>query len=176
MLLLSEVDALQLIVNCFVPWESGFVMLQKPRRGWWYLPGGKVEDDELWRQAAIREFREESGLSVRDAELRGVYRVRIEMGENLPPKERLIAQFVGRDPSGILLSEHREGKLAVVEPGEIDQLPMDDGDRMMLRMTIASEQRGETRISFGKFHYDTEHRLTAWELDATASLPGLTRQ
>ncbi|WP_245630126.1 NUDIX domain-containing protein [Alicyclobacillus acidiphilus] len=166
-------DTLQIIVNCFVAWEDGFVMLQKPRRGWWYLPGGKVEDDELWRQAAIREFHEESGLTIQDAELRGVYRVHIDASEDSPAKERMIAQFVGRNPSGTLLAEHREGRLAVIRERELEQLPMDEGDRMMLKQTLAAEAKGISCVSFGRFRYDAEHRLLAWEMDSAVGFESI---
>ncbi|WAH36597.1 NUDIX domain-containing protein [Alicyclobacillus dauci] len=158
-------DGLQIIVNCFVPWQDGFVMLQKPRRGWWYLPGGKVEDDELWRHGAMREFSEESGLTLSDATLRGIYRVSIAAGQESHAKERIIAQFVGHGASGTLLDEHREGKLSVIKAGEIGNLPMDEGDRLMVYHTLAAEMRGDGVVFFGRFSYDSDHQVESWTID-----------
>lgn len=164
-LVTSEVDALQVIVNCFVPWKNGFVMLRKPRRGWWYLPGGKVEDDELWRHAAMREFTEESGLQLEDAVLRGIYRVRVEAGSDTVEKNRLIAQFVGRGASGTLRESHREGTLAVATFEDFFHLPMDEGDRLMVLHTLKAEELGDPMVFFGKFSYDHAHQLKNWEID-----------
>lgn len=161
---------MQVIVNCYVPWLDGFVMICKPRRGWWYLPGGKVENDELWRQAAMREFTEESGLSLEDATLRGIYRVTIEGGPNSTEKNRLIAQFVGRGAKGTLAEEHREGTLAVVKPKEFVNLPMDEGDRLMVMHTLAAEQRGDDTILFGRFSYDANHTVQDYLIDPTGYL------
>lgn len=154
-----------MIVNCYVPWQHGFVMLRKPRRGWWYLPGGKVEDDELWRQAAMREFTEESGLSIKGATLRGVYRVHIEAGPDSTEKNRLIAQFVGFGAHGTLMTEHREGRLAVVTAEEFIALPMDDGDRLMVKHTMAAEQRQDQTVFFGRFSYNAEHEIQNYVID-----------
>lgn len=156
---------MQFIVNCFVPWQGGFVMLQKPRRGWWYLPGGKVEDLELWRDAAIREFREETGLSLQDADLVGVYRVHMAGAEGIGPKERLIAQFIGRDPIGTLYEENREGKLAVMKPEDLLRLPMDEGDRLMVKHTVSIHHRRDSKVIFGRFEYDANHQVQTFEMD-----------
>lgn len=53
-----------------VVWDSqGRILLAKasasaPNPGWWYLPGGGVEHGEHPRDAVVREFGEETGLSV----------------------------------------------------------------------------------------------------------------
>lgn len=49
--------------------EGGEVLLVKrsgePNKGYWAIPGGRVEFGETLRDAAIREMSEETGLSVR---------------------------------------------------------------------------------------------------------------
>src|ERR1700739_2335578 len=44
-----------------------------PIQGQWSIPGGVLEVGELVRDAAIREAREETGLTVEPGELLGVY-------------------------------------------------------------------------------------------------------
>ena len=44
-----------------------------PNRGWWDIPGGFLEFDELPYDGAIREVREETGLQVRPIELIGMW-------------------------------------------------------------------------------------------------------
>lgn len=57
--------------------EAGRVVLVKrahpPIQGQWSIPGGVLEIGEMVREAAIREAREETGLTVEPGELLGVY-------------------------------------------------------------------------------------------------------
>lgn len=45
----------------------------KPYRGWWDIPGGFLEDDELPAAGAVREVEEETGLRVETEDLFGFY-------------------------------------------------------------------------------------------------------
>jgi 8-oxo-dGTP diphosphatase len=42
-----------------------FLMVNNPKRGGWEMPGGKVEEGEDPKDAAVREFREEAGVLFR---------------------------------------------------------------------------------------------------------------
>ena len=57
--------------------DAGRVVLVKrghaPLKGEWSIPGGVLEVGETLRQAAIREAKEETGLTVEPTELLGVY-------------------------------------------------------------------------------------------------------
>jgi 8-oxo-dGTP diphosphatase len=57
--------------------ESARVVLVKrahpPLQAEWSIPGGVLEVGELLREAAIREAREETGLTIAPGELLGVY-------------------------------------------------------------------------------------------------------
>ena len=45
---------------------------QEPARGMWSIPGGRVEGDESWDEAAAREVLEETGIRVTDARFVGM--------------------------------------------------------------------------------------------------------
>ncbi len=157
---------MQIIVNCFTPYRGGFVMLQKPRRGWWVLPGGKVNPDEIWPAAAKREMLEEAGLLVDNIVLRGVHL--LYMDEQGTPAERLIAQFSATCVGGELLMECKEGKLDVVTADKLVDLPMDEGDRIMVTRTLQSIEASESRVYFGSFRYGANHQLLDWSLEPKA--------
>jgi 8-oxo-dGTP diphosphatase len=57
--------------------DNGRVLLVKrghpPLAGEWSIPGGALEVGEMLREAAVREAKEETGLTVEPAELLGVY-------------------------------------------------------------------------------------------------------
>lgn len=49
-----------------------FLMVRNPRRGGWEMPGGHVEEGETPAEAAVREFREESGYSIEVVAVRDI--------------------------------------------------------------------------------------------------------
>ncbi|MEM2875275.1 MAG: NUDIX hydrolase [Candidatus Hadarchaeales archaeon] len=66
----------RLAVDVLILHGGGFVLVKRknqPYRGKWSLPGGFVKYGETVEEAARREAREETGLSVRLKGLLGVY-------------------------------------------------------------------------------------------------------
>lgn len=67
------------LVICQHPDTGEFLMVhEKQDRGWW-IPGGGVEQDETFEQAAIRETLEETGV---DVKLEGILRVEFSNEED----------------------------------------------------------------------------------------------
>ncbi len=65
-----------LTVDCVVFSKDGVVLIKRknpPFRGAFALPGGFVEEDETVEEACIRETLEETGLSIQNLKLVGVY-------------------------------------------------------------------------------------------------------
>jgi 8-oxo-dGTP diphosphatase len=155
---------MQIIVNCFARVHSGIVMLQKPRHGWWVLPGGKVEPDESWPEAARREMREETGLVIDDLRLRGVHALQIASSDGVL-KRRLIVQFSADHVTGTLLEDCKEGKLSVIQPSALVDLPMDPGDKIMVYQTLDATLHNLMDVYFGKFTYTEALELTDWSME-----------
>ncbi|MDX1738682.1 MAG: NUDIX domain-containing protein, partial [Alphaproteobacteria bacterium] len=60
-------------VGVVVFWEQHVLLIQRarpPKAGSWSIPGGKQELGETLRAAAIREVMEETGLALKEHDLR----------------------------------------------------------------------------------------------------------
>ena len=79
---------LQRVTNCMLVHNNKLLLLQKPSRGWWVAPGGKMESGESMKEAVVREIFEETGLRIQDPRLRGVFSIVIK------DKEQLISEWM----------------------------------------------------------------------------------
>ena len=96
---------------------------QPPFVGAWALPGGKVEFGERLAEAAAREVREETGLTVD----------RLEQID--------VAEIVERDQAGVLRSHH----VVVVFAGEVGpEVPAAGDDAAAVTWATAAERRAMT--------------------------------
>ncbi len=149
------------MTNCILEdKEKGQVlMLKKPRRGWYVAPGGKMESGEHIKQSASREFYEETGLTVDDPELRGVFTFVMKEGENVV-QEWMMFTFYAEQHSGHLLEESPEGELEWVSLNEVLKKPMAEGDRKYFEHILNSNEQ-----VYGTFTYTTDFQLIDVVLD-----------
>jgi ADP-ribose pyrophosphatase YjhB (NUDIX family) len=86
--------------------EDGRVVLVKrahpPLQAEWSIPGGVLEVGELMREAAIREAREETGLTVEPGELLGVYDRVLRDAEQRVQYHYVLIDFLCRRVAGEL--------------------------------------------------------------------------
>ncbi len=86
--------------------EDGCVVLVKrahpPLQAEWSIPGGVLEVGELVREAAIREAREETGLTVEPGELLGVYDRVLRSPERRVQYHYVLIDFLCRRVAGDL--------------------------------------------------------------------------
>ncbi|MGB9235323.1 MAG: NUDIX hydrolase [Terriglobales bacterium] len=75
---------------------------QPPLLGEWSLPGGVLECGEALRDAAIREAREETGLTVEVGEMLGVYERVIRADDGRVRYHYVLIDFLCRRVSGEL--------------------------------------------------------------------------
>ncbi|MCW3127692.1 MAG: hydrolase [Bacteroidetes bacterium] len=93
-----------LTADVIIRWADGSIVLAKrksePYKGYWGLPGGKLEGYETIQDTAIREAKEETGLDIRLDKVIGVYS---DPGRD--PRGRYISVvFLAHPVSGILES------------------------------------------------------------------------
>ena len=74
---------MQRVTNCVLLKDNKVLLLQKPRRNWWVAPGGKMEPGESVRDSCIREFREETGIYLRNPNIKGIFTFIMKEGEKI---------------------------------------------------------------------------------------------
>ena len=66
----------KMVVGCIPEWEDKILLCRRaiePRKGWWTLPAGFMENNETLAQAAARETLEEANARVQIGDLYAIY-------------------------------------------------------------------------------------------------------
>ncbi|MEJ9211219.1 8-oxo-dGTP diphosphatase [Bacillus smithii] len=150
---------MQRVTNCLLIKDEKVLLLQKPRRGWWVAPGGKMESGESIKEAVIREFREETGIYLRNPNVKGIFTILIKEGEKIT-SEWMLFTFFATESEGLSLKTSEEGNLAWHPIDSIHTLPMAEGDRHILDYMIHGKG-----IIYGTFTYTPDFQLLSYRLD-----------
>lgn len=134
-------------------------MLQKPKRGWWVAPGGKMEPGESVKECCIREFREETGIYLKNPTIKGIFTMIMKKGDQVL-SEWMMFTFLATEADGFNLEESTEGKIAWHPFEEIKNLPMAAGDSHILDYMIHGKG-----IIYGTFTYTEDFELINYRLD-----------
>ena len=152
---------MQRIANLLAVQNDQVLLLQKPRRGWYVAPGGKMESGESIYEAAIREFQEETNVTPRNVHLKGVYTMIIKNGEQVVD-EWMLYTFLAKGIEGTPFEETREGKLGWHSIESLHTLPMAEGDRTNL--LFAANQKG---VQYGTFEYTEDFELISESIQSS---------
>lgn len=155
---------MQRIANLLAIQDGKALLLQKPRRGWYVAPGGKMESGESIYEAARREFIEETNLTPKDIHLKGVYTIVIKDGDE-QVDEWMLFTFVTRGIEGKPYEQTREGILGWHSIDEIKELPMAEGDRANLLFAALNEG-----IQYGTCVYTKDFELLEQKLQNSNEL------
>ena len=130
--------------------EEGRVVLVKrahpPLQAEWSIPGGMLEVGELVREAAIREAREETGLTIEPGELLGVYDRVLRNPEQRVQYHYVLIDFLCRRVAGDLAAA---SDAAEVRWFTRDELPA---------LRLAEDTLDVIRKGFAKLGTDSEVR------------------
>ena len=152
---------MQRIANLLAVQNDQVLLLQKPRRGWYVAPGGKMESGESIYEAAIREFQEETNVTPQNVHLKGVYTMIIKNGEQVVD-EWMLYTFLAKGIEGTPFEETREGKLGWHPVEHLHTLPMAEGDRTNL--LFAANQKG---VQYGTFEYTEDFELISEHIQSS---------
>jgi 8-oxo-dGTP diphosphatase len=156
------VNSVQRVTNCVLIRDNKILLLQKPRRGWWVAPGGKMEPGESVRDSCIREFREETGIYLKNPQLKGVFTMIMKESEELI-SEWMMFNFLATDSDGMRFEESDEGKLEWHLVDQIKNLPMAAGDYHIIDYMIHGKG-----IIYGTFTYTKDFELISYRLDPSS--------
>ena len=147
---------------CYLERDGKVLMLFRNRKkndvnkGKWIGIGGKFEEGESPEECAAREVREETGLTIENAKLRGI----VTFVYDADPSEYMFLYTGG--VSGEMIPEDAcpEGELAWIEKEKISSLPTWEGDRIFLSLLSKNAPFFSLKLV-----YDRESRLTSAVLD-----------
>lgn len=154
---------MQRIANLLAIQNNQVLLLQKPRRGWYVAPGGKMESGESIMEAAVREFQEETNAKPLNPQLKGVYTILIkDNGEVVD--EWMMYTFIASGIEGETFKETREGILGWHPIEALKDLPMAEGDRYNLLFAT-----GKPGIQYGTVTYSKEYELLDIKLQSSGN-------
>ena len=154
-----EVRRVQRVTNCVLVKDNKVLLLQKPRRGWWVAPGGKMEPGESVKDACVREFREETGIYVKNPKIKGIFTF-IMKENDVVQSEWMMFTFVADEYDGQQMDVSEEGKIEWKLIDEISKLPMAEGDYHILDYMIHGNG-----LIYGTFTYTPDFTLLSYRLD-----------
>jgi 8-oxo-dGTP diphosphatase len=149
----------QRVTNCVLLKDNQVLLLQKPRRNWWVAPGGKMESGESIREAVTREYREETGIYLKNPALKGIFTFVIKEGDKVV-SEWMMFSFLATDFTGENKDECEEGILQWHNKEDIAQLPMAPGDHHIIDYLLQGNA-----IIYGTFVYTPDFELISYRLD-----------
>lgn len=150
---------MQRVANCLLMKDNKVLLLQKPKRGWWVAPGGKMEPGESVKDCCVREYREETGVYLKNPNLKGIFTFIMKDGDQVI-SEWMMFTFFATEADGIHLEESEEGKISWHSIDEIRNLPMAEGDYHILDYMVQGNG-----IIYGTFTYTEDFKLIQYRLD-----------
>jgi 8-oxo-dGTP diphosphatase len=152
---------MQRVANCVLLKDHQILLLQKPSRGWWVAPGGKMELGESIKDTVTREFREETGVFVKNPVLKGIFTILIQdQGQGQVVNEWMMFTFLATEYDGENVNESEEGKIAWHSIDDVSSLPMAPGDYHIVDFVAKG-----TGIIYGTFTYTPDFELLSYRLD-----------
>lgn len=152
--------SMRLTTLCYIERDGRWLMMNRVKKkndenaGKWIGVGGHLEDGESPEECIAREVREETGLTLKNARLRGI------LTFILPDwGDELTFLYTG-EAEGEPLSDCPEGVLRWIPRAEALSLPLWEGDRVFLPLLDTRQDCFSLKLI-----YAPGGRLTGWAQD-----------
>ena len=127
---------------CFLRSEGKTLFLFRSKegdihKGWHVPPGGKTERGERGVDCVVREFKEETGLTLINPKLRIIatfYNEGRVLGGKENPEDWKVEVYEAGEFSGQLKEEHPKAKLEWIEDKDLESINMYPGDRKIMEL------------------------------------------
>ncbi|MDD5290931.1 MAG: 8-oxo-dGTP diphosphatase [Patescibacteria group bacterium] len=143
--------------HCYILNEKGEVLLQCKSRGFgegkWNGPGGKKKPDETFEESAIREVKEETGVTMKKPEKLGELEYIFVGNETI---NTLANVFVCRDWEGEP-KDMGEGELKWFKINEVPLDKMWDDDQYWLKPLLSGQYQHK------RFYFDKNGKVIKYE-------------
>lgn len=143
---------------CYLEQDGNYLMLHRVKKkedanaGKWIGIGGKLEENESPEECCVREFLEETGLTLTQYRYRGLITFASDCWEG-----EYMHLFSATQAQGTL-QPCPEGELAWIPVTEVAQLPQWEGDRLFLQ-----QLRENPAFFTMKLEYTGEQLTGAWK-------------
>jgi 8-oxo-dGTP diphosphatase len=112
-------------------------VIHRPKYGDWTLPKGKLEADEAWEQAALREVKEETGYECELVRELDSVRYRDRKG-----RSKLVRYWLMAPRGGSFEPNDEVDELRWLTPAQADEILSYEHDRRLTR----SAEEGRTNV------------------------------
>lgn len=134
----------KIIVGCIPVFEDKILLAERkiqPKKGFWNLPAGFMENGETLEQGAAREVLEETGASVRVEKLFAVY--------NIPHFNQVYLMFLARMDNPFYEAGEESGEIRFFSKNEI---PF---DRLAFKSNVFTLEKYLNQPDYQSVHFNT---------------------
>ena len=123
----------KILTMCMVQDGNQILLMNRPsEKGFpgYIAPGGKVDFPESIVGGAIREVKEETGLSIKDITYKGL----IEYCDISSGERYMVFHYLATSFDGILLENPPEGELQWIDKNNLEEIPMQEWFRERIEL------------------------------------------